>query len=262
MLTSNSIEPGSLAISGILTLLLLQSWVVTFITEWNVPGWSLSTEAFFYLLFPAASRLVRNLSVRLLLLALVALSALLFIPAVVDLSPLQGRPTVHQLDLLGCSPILRSLEFLIGVLAGRLFVMKGPWKAGSLLCASATAGILIVLSGSPTGSLQWWREKVLVILFTAFIMGLASSTGVLRSYLSHPILVILGQASYALYILHWPLYRLALEISSFVRARPQDDAHPGSVFFMIYATASIAISVVVLYGIEQPARLYLRRRWR
>jgi peptidoglycan/LPS O-acetylase OafA/YrhL len=262
MLTSNSIRPGSLAVSGILTVLLLQSWVVTFIAEWNVPGWSLSTEAFFYLLFPGAGKLVRKLPATWVAISLLGVTALLFIPAIVNLSALQGRPTAHQLDLLGCSPIFRSPEFLIGVLAGRFFVMKGPWKWGYLLCATSAAGILMLLAGSPPGSLQWWREKVLVILFTAFIFGLAGCTGMLRSFLSYPILVVLGQASYALYILHWPLYRIMLAINGIVRARPHGDPHPGSVFFMVYAAACVVVSIVVLYAIEQPARQYLRRRWK
>ena len=44
------------------TLFLLQSWIITLVPEWNPPGWSLSTEAFFYAIFPFAGRVVFRLS--------------------------------------------------------------------------------------------------------------------------------------------------------------------------------------------------------
>ena len=39
-----------------LTLLLLQGWSPTLSTFWNTPAWTMSTEAFFYLIFPLAVR--------------------------------------------------------------------------------------------------------------------------------------------------------------------------------------------------------------
>ena len=46
-----------LFIGGIgLTLLLVQGWSPTLSTFWNTPAWTMSTEAFFYLIFPLAVR--------------------------------------------------------------------------------------------------------------------------------------------------------------------------------------------------------------
>ena len=40
----------------VLTLLLLQGWSPTLSTFWNTPAWTMSTEAFFYLIFPLVVR--------------------------------------------------------------------------------------------------------------------------------------------------------------------------------------------------------------
>ena len=52
---------GLRALAGVMALFALQSWGGPTAFVWNPPGWSLSVEAFFYLLFPflASSRLTR-----------------------------------------------------------------------------------------------------------------------------------------------------------------------------------------------------------
>ena len=44
-------------VTGIgLTLLLVQGWSPTLSTFWNTPAWTMSTEVFFYLIFPLVVR--------------------------------------------------------------------------------------------------------------------------------------------------------------------------------------------------------------
>jgi peptidoglycan/LPS O-acetylase OafA/YrhL len=250
---------GTLAMTAGLNLLLLQSWVVTLIPEWNVPAWSLSTEAFFYLIFPLAGLFILKLRQWQALVLCLVLTTLAFAPCVIDLTPLQGRPTAHQLDLIGCSPLLRSLEFLIGVLVGRMYLRMKSVEWGNILALLATAAILATFYGSSSQPLELWREKALIPLFALSILGLANCKGRLWQWLSLPWLVVLGEASYALYILHWPLYNIAMSVRSSLLRLPSNDPHPGSRFFLIYLVSAIGISVFVLKKIELPARAYLRR---
>src|SRR4029077_1716836 len=45
-------EVAHFKLAAVLEILLLQSWVPPAALSWNSVGWSLSVEAFFYLLFP------------------------------------------------------------------------------------------------------------------------------------------------------------------------------------------------------------------
>ncbi len=97
---------------------------------------------------------------------------------------------------------------------------------------------------------------MLTPLHGALIYGLArGSQGAVARGLSLRPLVLLGEASYALYILHMPLKEL---LEAAVRNCIGD--LPGVPFFTGYAAMAILGSVGVLRVIEEPARRLLRRR--
>jgi peptidoglycan/LPS O-acetylase OafA/YrhL len=102
------------------------------------------------------------------------------------------------------------------------------------------------------------ENQALIPLFALLILGLGSCKGRLQRWLSLPIPVLLGQASYALYILHWPVYRIALAARAGLLDRSPDDHHPGTLFFLVYLAGVVAISILVFKVVELPAREYLR----
>ena len=103
---------------------------------------------------------------------------------------------------------------------------------------------------------------MLDILFAVLIYGLAnidSRSGLVKAparLLSMPIFVLLGEASYAVYILHVPLRKWMYQILEW--ANP--NVHPSMAIFVAYTLVTLGVSVLVFKLIEEPARRIIRRK--
>src|SRR5207237_536668 len=80
-----------------------------------------------------------------------------------------------------------------------------PARHGGALAAGAMAGIAAALIAGPSIPYPLLHNGLLVPLFAALVFGLAQGGGVLGRALASRPLVALGDASYALYILQFPL---------------------------------------------------------
>ena len=132
---------GTKLATATVTLTLLQGW--THLLEWNTPGWSLSDEAFFYLVFPFAILVLRRLEFRKLI-------ATTFVLWVVDLIPpillSVGFLNTSWLDTVRYNPLVRLPEFLAGVCLGRLFIIrKGELQYASYIGSLGVVGITLSL---------------------------------------------------------------------------------------------------------------------
>ena len=105
-------DPVKLAASGLAAGTLLQGWIRGLELVWNGPGWSLSNEAFFYLLFPMISPLLEALSRRALWIA-VAVCCVAAASA--------GEVWMYF-------PLFRLPEFVLGIAAGLMF-LRDPVRA-------------------------------------------------------------------------------------------------------------------------------------
>jgi peptidoglycan/LPS O-acetylase OafA/YrhL len=213
---------------------------------WNFPAWSLSVEAFFYLVFPLILLALNRMSIaglrRLVGLLLAAI-------AIGDLTRPAGLwyfalTWVRYVPL----PVVRLPEFIVGMVLGLAFLRAPEWRYSGQISVGALLSAIVVLC------LPWagWASAA-VIPFAILIMSLAYQRGPVARMLSNRIVILLGSASYAVYLLQLPtrIYTRLL-FSKLPHAPHELDAFLSPCFLLI-------LSVLVFLFWEEPARKFLRK---
>ncbi len=251
------------------SLLLIQSWFPSMAYELNGPGWSLSAEAFFYVTFPLTLLIVMSTFVRKHWIGFTAVlwaSSLAIVAAVYAWAP-SGHTWLH-IDqpttwlVLVYAPLFRLPEFIIGMVMGAAFLQNDVrWSSHattfSQIGAIAIASLIGLLTLSPYLPDIPLHTSLLTPLFGIIIVCLAVGNGYATKVLSRPIMVLLGEASYSMYILHRPLHTWlrGIDIATGM------ELHSSRAWLPVYLLFVCSVSVLVLRYIEEPARVYVRRRF-
>lgn len=231
---------------------LLQAWIPEMALPWNGPGWSLSCEAFFYLLFPFLIPAIARMSRRQAIATAIAMALLTMGKQICFL---WGTPFLH--DQSPANPILHLPLFLLGAALARAYPaerrIRGNWPLvffwGGLM---ALLGFLMSVRDLD----HWFPSSfVLAATFSLIITGAALAPDGSLSLLAAPFAFLLGEASYALYILHDPLAGYA----QFVSARIGMPFDSPAVFWL-YCLVTIGLSVLVFRYFERPMNRALRAR--
>lgn len=196
-------------------LLMVQSWSMRMIYFFNGPAWSLSCEALFYFIFPFIFLRLRPASLKKGIFALTMswLFAIAFPLLCLKFYPEASWHLPHSsIDAAGAMVILRVRhvpifsvpQFIAGISLGWIFIRFRPTrKMASFL---ATSGVIIfaaILVSADHIPLVLLHNGVLIPVFAMIILGLTESNWLSR-ILSNPVLVLFGEASYALYLIHIP----------------------------------------------------------
>ena len=215
--------------------LLLQGWMGHLPVSWNTPAWTLSCEAFFYLMFPLVAVLVQRANWRTTLGIAAAACLLTRAMWAVGISD-EIKPLIHLSD------------FLMGVAAARVYDLleERQWRpAGSWLYLPGVsmAAALIAYPGllPPRVDVNTALRPLNALLLVGFALG----GGIIARVLSSQMLVYLGKSSYAMYILHIPMLWWYLRWSREFSA-------------LVYLTLVIGVSALVYRFIEEPANRWLR----
>lgn len=195
----------------------LQAWISPFPMSINPPAWSLSVEAALYLSFPLvmswASRRKPSASQLFLIAGLIWLLTQCVLSFLLMRGGEPAPAGVH--DLVFYSPPAHFCSFLLGIAGGRWFSSAKPTPR-SVAVATATlfASIgLLLLSLSFTERLRWILPFPLAVeasflapVFLMLILSIASGAAWLRDSLSGRAFIMLGNASFSLYILQMPAW--------------------------------------------------------
>ena len=182
---------------------LLQAWLPPVSFSWNGPAWSLSVEVFFYALFPTLLFKTRTLPRRNLL----AIAAATVLASAVIRSSMpwvvSGDSQTWQY-FLHYFPLFHLPSFIFGMALGRFYLFgDAPSQNLNKLLFLIAVTALSVLLGYRSAFPSWLlTDAALVPLYGLVILAGARLEGPLHSALAHPLLVLLGHASYSIYILH------------------------------------------------------------
>jgi peptidoglycan/LPS O-acetylase OafA/YrhL len=263
--------------SWLINLVGLQAWVpaVPFAMFWNTPAWSVAAEFFFYATFPFVcawlARRLRTIAALAALFAAVLLGGIVLYAGVIYLVNYVARPSGEtQYIVLVYNPLLRYSEFLAGCVAGQFFLRwlrpRAPAAQGGIRVRRLRDGVVVVAllvvlariwMPDYTGPSQWlWlldvsvKYAIFILPFTAIILAVAAGPTCLSWLLERPGMVLLGEASYALYIIHWP-------VTSFLRMGYLG-GFASPLVHALFLAATVGASLLCYRYIEVPWRERLR----
>jgi len=250
---------------------LVHSWVtldLTGISAFNAITWTLSTEWFFYLVFPWLMRWTRRWPWRTLLAAL-ALGVGAALGAQVlrhfGLTSATFQPAVLE----KCHPFGRLCEFVLGMVVGLHVRMRRreatpPSTARAVALQLAAFGTIALAASQlhrltsvphiPVLIADWLRNVALAPLFGWLLVVLATTGGPLVRVLGSPVAERLGDLSYAVYMAHMVVLRQPIW---WVVTR---DIHPGALGFLLFVLTDLVVAWLLFRFVEVPARAWIRGR--
>jgi peptidoglycan/LPS O-acetylase OafA/YrhL len=224
----------------IASLLLIQNWFYWLPTCWNAPAWSLSAEWFAYITFPITICLTQRWRTVALPLFLTAALLAALIAALIW----RG---VQDTDVTGTPGMVRMLfEFASGCLLFRA-VANGLKPLPKLADAGAVSMLLVSLL---------WQDVIFLALpaIALIILSAAQNEGPIARALSMRPVVILGEISFSLYMVHWMILNVA---NWMIRNLELNSAETAILNATLLLTV-IGTSVLSYRLIELPARSWGR----
>ena len=248
----------------ILTPLLLQGWSPNLATFWNTVAWTLSCEFMLYIAFPwlirvplpeRPSRLIALL-LTLWLIGLVPHTLYILFNPDHLVNGVDRYTSTYLVRMLKYTPPPYICTFLGGVTLGRLQsrLILAPRQRFILAAISlAVLGVTFYMA-MPHLPYILLHGGLLMPLFAALTLGL-SGPHLLSSIFSFRPLVILGQATFCLYLLHFNVLLLIRN------THLMEHLHLAALDPWITYAAVIALALLVHHFVETPARKALTRRF-
>ena len=245
----------------VLTPLLLQGWHPAVTTFWNTPAWTMSTEAFFYLLFPwlITRRRPRQIRTMVVILFAVWLSSLVLPALYMHFNP-DGdlHPDRYSVGIwmraLKFMPLQHLPSFLFGMALGFLNEKIRPESRKRLAIGLLAFGALyLLLCVGDRLPYVMMHDGLLMPLFAGVILCLAGQNPVARFFGLLPFIAI-GEASYCLYLLHFNLWTL-LHDSHFLEKSGLIVFDPWISYLLLIVAALLTKRLI-----ERPGRTWISRR--
>jgi peptidoglycan/LPS O-acetylase OafA/YrhL len=240
--------------------------------------WSISVELFFYLLFPLAcfafgriERVQRSAWLALLNVAVFAITIALAFPYGDTLL----RAAVPSLRHDGMawltyySPYLHVSQFLAGCLTAQIYLKLASAEVDASICTRMRSGFWISAAGLLAApvllfvqpslpAMSFWIELGVrideVICFSVLILTIARFGS--AQFLGSKAMVLGGECSYSIYLLHPFLFRFAIIGKSEFANSPEFVMR-----LVLFIAITTAVAWVFYTVVEVPSKAWLRRRF-
>ncbi len=247
----NASTPLMRGLAFVAQILVVQAWIPigTICLGINSPAWSISTEAFFYVVFPFLAHSLLRTFGRASGWKIIAGTGLVWgVPTAIFLVPHAVSMWVSYIF-----PPVRLVDFAVGMLCAIFFhtqprtgVRRIPWTG---IEGAAVAGVVASIALSPGLPAVALYALYLVPAWSVLIVSAAYAGGLLSRFLARPLFVQLGRVSFAFYLVHW------LVLAGFRHVH----GLPAPLFFAAMFSATLAASFAMYHLVERPLRIRVRR---
>jgi len=233
----------------ILSFTLLQSWFSDYVLVYNFPSWSLSCEAFFYFSFPLILKLIHKFKFTNSIIIICCLwffsQAMIFLYTKVTHYTVLYHPLVH------------FSSFLIGIAGGLFFRYNRNLFTNSVskLKIISVVSIFIIIYFILFRNIifvNFYSNGLLAPFFMVLILLFSSNKSVIIQYFANSKLQYLGEISYGVYILQFPIFII---ISGILK---RIGVFSASSTFYIYLPILIFVSALTYELIEKPSKALIK----
>lgn len=244
-------------------IFIVQSWIPAYSQSFNYVAWSMTVEIFFYVIFPFFMIWAYRQSTK----KLITVSIILWTVSQIIYQFLWIGYFPERKDIIVYSPIFHLNSFVIGVVGsvwywreGKKINIKPTTIFSTLFLSLIFICVYTIISLRYKANFPYLPTDIqpiaglLAPLFVLICISLSLDQSRLSKFLSHPIFLALGEATYAIYILHVPLswfYHRFLESSSFI-------VDPNRIFDLTAFPLLIVIGLFARNYIDQPIQKWLK----
>jgi peptidoglycan/LPS O-acetylase OafA/YrhL len=149
-------------------------------------------------------------------------------------------------------PILALPEFLAGISLGWIYIRFPPnRKTASLLATTGVVTLILVLALSDYLPYVLLHNGLLIPIFGMLLLGLGEPNW-FSGILSNPVLILFGEASYALYLIHFLFNAWVGQVIG----------DHGTIVSALWKLAvTIPLSVILHLYVERPCRRLILQWW-
>jgi len=244
MVFNNAFPKGN---SIVLQFFSLQSWFPEICLEINFPAWSISVELFFYLMFPFILKLLNKIGDVKSIILIIIIWLFSIIQHYLLLENLY-LPNNSKIDhFIQFFPLWHLNTFLMGILCAKYILKvkesKYQYRLPSFLLVAIGTIAFFAILGTENPIKPYTHNGLMSPIFFSIIAGLSIDNSWLTNLLGNKIFILLGNASYAIYIIQWPVY---IVLSSFLGVKTLEGR-----YFYLYLSVLCILSIVVYLLFEK-----------